>query len=448
LTYKIIDPWPEDLPKSTFAGKDKKSRLLKGPQLKQSKTILGGSEDKTLKMQMVFLLLLYNQAMPSKTIPIYQIKISLNHIRPSIWRRFLVPANIYLAQLHDVLQTIMGWSDYHLHQFIIQGKNYGDPQDDEFGELGMISERYVRLKQVVPTAGERFEYDYDFGDSWHHTLVVEQILPPDPRMRHPVCLEGKRACPPEDVGGIGGYANFLEAIRHPRHEEHAEYLEWVGGSFDPEMIDLDEINRRLRKLKKPGALGVEDWSAWPEFPPRIQPPPDPAWLEKFNRQYQKVADALIIRRDMVVLLQYLRDHRVTGTQATGSLPLKAAEEVGALFVKPVSMKFTFGNFSYPVRSSAEIWPLLFLQILASAGGLITGGPGKRWRVTPLSEEFLQASPGVQAWSLFHTWWSIGELWRTMLPRIFPPPACEKMPSPNCSNLPPVTHYPFQPSPGS
>src|SRR3972149_3664448 len=97
--------------------------------------------------------------------------------------------------------------------------------------------RRVTLGQIAPQARAKFMYEYDFGDSWEHEILVEKILPPDPQMKHPVCLKGKGACPPEDVGGVWGYAEFLRAIRDPEHSEHDEYLEWVGDEFDPKAFD-------------------------------------------------------------------------------------------------------------------------------------------------------------------------------------------------------------------
>lgn len=343
--------------------------------------------------------------MPSKTVPIYQLKISLDHIRPPIWRRILVSGNVYLGRLHDILQVVMGWTDSHLHQFTIQGKIYGDPENDEYGDLGIIDEWDVRLKQALTKAGQRFQYEYDFGDSWDHTLVVENILPPDPKMRWPVCLEGQRNRPPEDVGGIGGYSNFLQAIRNRRHEEHDSYLKWVGGAFDPEAFDLQAVNRRLQKLKKSGTLDVEDWPAEPEYPKRAHPPPDLTWLGEFSRQFQPTVETLPLRRDMLTFLQYLQTNRVAGTQSTGNLPLKAAEAICASFVNPIPFSTTIGTFINKVRSSSEVWPLLLLHILASTGGLVEGGPGRHWQVTNLGVKYMKNPGGVQVWLLFCTWWT-------------------------------------------
>ena len=186
--------------------------------------------------------------MAKKSTQIYQIKVTLDDTHPPIWRRILVPGNTTLLRLHDILQIVMGWEDYHLHMYNIEGLIYGDPADDEYGDLGTLDEVNYKLSQVIYAEGQRFTYEYDFGDSWDHTLLVEKILPPAEGVRYPLCLKGKRACPPEDVGGVWGYENFMEAIRDPNHAEHEEYLAWVGGEFHPEDFDLEEINTRLRRM--------------------------------------------------------------------------------------------------------------------------------------------------------------------------------------------------------
>lgn len=176
---------------------------------------------------------------------VYQIKITLRGSKPPIWRRFQVPGDVRLGRLHDVVQVVMGWEDSHLHAFTIQGIAYGQAD----AELDFQSEQRVRLNQLIAEEKTRFLYEYDFGDSWEHELLVERILPPEAGAAYPRCLAGKRNCPPEDCGGVWGYADFLEAIQDPEHPEHRDMLEWVGGSFDPEAFDLDEINRRLSRLR-------------------------------------------------------------------------------------------------------------------------------------------------------------------------------------------------------
>lgn len=179
--------------------------------------------------------------------PVYQLRVTLQDVRPPVWRRFQVRSDTTLYKLHQILQVVMGWTNSHLHLFTIAGKDYGEP-DPEF-EMDIASERRVRLFQLITRPRSKFTYEYDFGDSWEHDLVLEHILPADPAVRYPVCLAGARACPPEDCGGAPGYAELLEALRDPQHEEHDELLEWVGGSFDPEAFDLAIVNRGLRRIR-------------------------------------------------------------------------------------------------------------------------------------------------------------------------------------------------------
>lgn len=178
--------------------------------------------------------------------PVYQIKVSLDGIRPPIWRRIVVPGDITLDKLHRILQIVMGWEDYHLHQFTIAGKRYGDAGQDEFGELGLLDERRHTLRQLLPRKGLRFKYEYDFGDSWQHTLVVEKIMISEEAGPYPACLAGKRACPPEDIGGVWGYEQYLAVLQHPEHPQHDEWLQWRG-EFDPEAFDLEKVNAELRR---------------------------------------------------------------------------------------------------------------------------------------------------------------------------------------------------------
>jgi Plasmid pRiA4b ORF-3-like protein len=187
---------------------------------------------------------------PWSTTPVvYQIKVTLKGSRPPIWRRMQVISDTTLAQLHPLLQCVMGWEDAHLYQFVVSGIRYGDPR--LLGELEAEDARTVPLATLGLREQVKFVYEYDFGDSWEHELLVEKILPRDEGKRYPVCLTGKGACPPEDCGGIWGYASFLEAIRDPEHPEHDEMLEWVGGEFDPDILDLDDVNRELQRLTSP-----------------------------------------------------------------------------------------------------------------------------------------------------------------------------------------------------
>lgn len=175
--------------------------------------------------------------------PIFSLKVKLRGVRPAIWRRIEVPADISLFVLHRTLQAAMGWSDSHLHQFIHRGTYYGVP-DREF-DFPIVSERRTQLSDLFEHPKDRLIYEYDFGDSWEHVVELEDIAVLEPQMRYPRVIGGKRACPPEDVGGYPGYAHFLKTIRDPDHDEHESMLEWVGGRFDSEHFDLKSANNRV-----------------------------------------------------------------------------------------------------------------------------------------------------------------------------------------------------------
>lgn len=174
---------------------------------------------------------------------IYQIKITLRDSKPPIWRRVELPSATTLPKLHSIIQTVMGWYDYHLHQFKVGRIVYGVPDPDDYIEVH--DERRVKLNQVLANPKDKFVYEYDFGDSWEHVVELEQILPPDPSASYPRCTAGKRSGPPEDCGGIWGYAGLLDTLADPGHPEHATMLEWVGGDFDPELFDLEATNQAL-----------------------------------------------------------------------------------------------------------------------------------------------------------------------------------------------------------
>jgi hypothetical protein len=184
-------------------------------------------------------------------IQIYQLRITLRDSDPLIWRRVLVASNTTLLRLHDTIQAVMAWQDYHLHAFEVGEIEYTQPDPDFGYDRGQRSEKPVHLYQIASVQGAHFTYLYDFGDGWEHDVVVENILEPEPGQRYPICEEGGGARPPEDVGGIWNYRDeFLPAIRDPRHPEHDSWLTWAGGRFDPEEFDVEAANNRLGRIRR------------------------------------------------------------------------------------------------------------------------------------------------------------------------------------------------------
>jgi hypothetical protein len=185
---------------------------------------------------------------------LYQFKITLLESKPPIWRRIQVKDST-LDKLHEQIQTAIGWTNSHLHQFEIDEERYGDPEllDDGFEDFKCVDSTVTKISKIVPEDGKRFRflYEYDFGDGWEHDVLFEGCLKAEKGDRYPLCLEGERNCPPEDVGGVWGYAEFLEAIGDPKHEEHDRMLEWAG-EFDPEEFDAGKATKAMRR-------GLPDW---------------------------------------------------------------------------------------------------------------------------------------------------------------------------------------------
>lgn len=186
--------------------------------------------------------------MKKKFDKVYQFKITLKGTKPPIWRRIQVPETYNFWDLHVAIQDAMGWWDYHLHEFKISHPVTGreieigiPSEDDELFDIEIIPERSQKIGDLFSMENKVAEYIYDFGDGWQHKVQLEKILPRDENIKYPVCIAGKRACPPEDCGGVWGYQEFLEAIENPDHEEHEEMLEWVGGEFNPEDFDVNEV---------------------------------------------------------------------------------------------------------------------------------------------------------------------------------------------------------------
>jgi hypothetical protein len=186
---------------------------------------------------------------------VYQFKITLLESRPPIWRRIQVK-DCTLDKLHEHIQTAMGWTNSHLHHFRVGEQLYGDPDlmQENFEDMEYKDSTTTKVSDILPEGGKRFrfQYEYDFGDSWYHEVLVEGVVRAEPRKKYPLCLEGASACPPEDCGGIWGYADFVEAIQNPEDERHEELLEWVGGRFDPEAFDPAKATKAMKK-------GLPDW---------------------------------------------------------------------------------------------------------------------------------------------------------------------------------------------
>ena len=180
---------------------------------------------------------------------IAQLRIKLNDVEPAVLRWIEVPLTIRLDRLHLVLQAAMGWTNSHLYEFRARDIGWGVP-DPDFGD-GPLDARKARLIDALEDVGvSALKYLYDFGDGWEHTIRIERITEAADGIAYPRLIEATARCPPEDVGGPGGYHEFLEAIADPDHEQHAESVTWVGGRFDPAIVDTDRLARAVAALAK------------------------------------------------------------------------------------------------------------------------------------------------------------------------------------------------------
>ncbi|MGH3612347.1 MAG: plasmid pRiA4b ORF-3 family protein [Pseudonocardia sp.] len=200
-----------------------------------------------LVRQRVSLLRAASRPARRKTRTVHRLKITLVGSKPPIWRRLEASSTTTLEQLHLDIQATFGWAGYHMWSFFTGHADFGIPDP----ELGFDDAATMTLSRVAPSSGDRLRYTYDFGDGWEHALVVEAVTAAEPDVSYPRCLTGRRACPPEDSGGMWGYADLLDILADPEHPEHTERLEWLGlesaDRFDPAAFDLGEVNAALAR---------------------------------------------------------------------------------------------------------------------------------------------------------------------------------------------------------
>lgn len=346
---------------------------------------------------------------------ILQIKITLREIKPPIWRRVLVSDQMTLWDFHVVIQSVFGWAGYHLHEFKIGNVLYGDPEDSEFMDFVKEDEELYKLSDFNFNKGSHFTYLYDFGDSWKHAILIEKVLPYEKKLRLPQFLEGKRATPPEDVGGEHGYYEFLEAIKNPKHPEHESYLIWVGGSFDPEWVDIKKINYRIDLI----AQLMNDWNlrlnTWIEDPKDWVDPKVAVknWVKTLQKRDLEKIQSLPLLTNMRYLLTYLQDNKVSGTTSIGNFSQKAVKDLVEKtgYSHPLLDK---DEFSRMFKNENEVWAVYYIHLLAYWAELIDGGKGKLWKLTDKGENFLKISAAEQLHTLFSGWWFHGYWLNTSL----------------------------------
>lgn len=181
---------------------------------------------------------------------VYQFRIILENVTPSVWRRIHVPETYTFWDFHVAIQDAMGWTDSHLHQFETNNprtkkKDFiGIPEDVYDGmpiDFETLAGWKLNIRDYFSEENCIMTYLYDFGDGWMHRIEYERVLFKQSKQKYPHCVEGERACPPEDCGGCWAYEKLLGILENPSHEEHKQVKLWMGKKFDPEKFDASRI---------------------------------------------------------------------------------------------------------------------------------------------------------------------------------------------------------------
>ena len=184
---------------------------------------------------------------------IFQLRVSLLDSNPLIWRKILVSKDTTFFELHHIFQIVMGWKNYHLFEFNVEGYRIAEIAEEEkasgYGDDQLLNSRTVTLKDLI-TKKDTFKYSYDFGDNWQHLIKVEDFLEKDNNLKYPICIDGQMNCPPEDCGGIGSFYASLEILKDKKHPEYKETAQWFGKSYNLEIFDKEKANLQLKKLAK------------------------------------------------------------------------------------------------------------------------------------------------------------------------------------------------------
>lgn len=178
---------------------------------------------------------------------IFRFKIVLDDILPQIWRTIEVECDITFYQFHLIIQEAMGWTNSHLHEFNDGNFRIGDTSEEacEFGNPPQWEEKDKKISDYISKDKTRLGYIYDFGDNWEHTVILEGIEPVQKGLKYPRCIDGDRACPPEDCGSTPGYYRLIKILADPENGEYEEMKEWAG-DFDPEHFDKEEATKAMR----------------------------------------------------------------------------------------------------------------------------------------------------------------------------------------------------------
>jgi hypothetical protein len=346
---------------------------------------------------------------------VYQFKIILKRIEPAIWRRIQVPGTYNFWELHVAIQDAFGWQDYHLHDYRLDNPVTGKQtrigmileELDLVDDYDVVAEDSQYISDWFSAENATASYLYDFGDSWEHEVRLERILPKEKGVLYPRCFDGDRACPPEDVGGVFGYERFLDTINDPDDEEHESMLEWVGGIFDSEYFNAQEVVFDDPDERWSIAFGGREGIKLPLLHARISkkssgsPEKQDVEAQKNAAKAIEAATGNTLRIDMLALLNYIGDRELKLTQA-GNLTLKDVRAINELLVKPEKLDYELYGVMKKLRTEEEVYRIWFLRTLSQMGSL-TKIRRNKISLTKTAKEFLKKDPYDQLLQLFTVW---------------------------------------------
>lgn len=183
---------------------------------------------------------------------IIQLTVSLHQSAPLIWRSIVLDKATSFFELHHIIQIAMGWKNYHLFEFNLDGYRIGMIEENEEGydSNQLLDATKTLLADVLSLEKDNFQYTYDFGDGWLHDIEVQQLSEKQEDGIYPKCTNGQMNCPPEDCGGMPGFYDLLKILANKKHPEYRESKIWVGKKYDPELFEPVKVNKQLKQLQK------------------------------------------------------------------------------------------------------------------------------------------------------------------------------------------------------
>lgn len=179
---------------------------------------------------------------------VFEIRIELKDTVPIVWRELVVPETLTFYEFHHAIQISFGWENYHLYSFDAKGQSYGNL--DLLEDVDTINDKSIFINQLLQKEQDTINYEYDFGDGWVHNIELKKIKPHTSKVNLPIVIDGAKASPPEDCGGVHGFENLKNVMKNPKDLEYKELVRWLGKPFDPNEFNIQHINEDLKKLKK------------------------------------------------------------------------------------------------------------------------------------------------------------------------------------------------------